>query len=288
MGAPDPFVNAKRPLIMGILNVTPDSFSGDGLLQNEGAFPESVVEQAVQMVADGADILDIGGESTRPGATPVSVEEELLRTIPVFAAVHAKLPEVPLSIDTMKPEVAAEAVAAGATIINDISGIVQKAEMRRLAEQSGVYLVLMHNQAKAEAFVREETIGGEYQAASYSDVVQDVVEELRALAAVAMADGVAREKIILDPGIGFGKTPQQNMRLINHLDQIAALGYPVLLGASRKSFIGRALDLPPEERLEGTAAVTAIGALRGAAIMRVHDVRFMARVAQMTKAIAES
>jgi len=283
MAAPDLFASAKRPLIMGILNVTPDSFSGDGVLSVKAA-----LAQAVQMAADGADILDIGGESTRPAAAPVEAEEELRRTIPVITAIHARLPDLPLSIDTMKPEVAAAALEAGATIINDISGAAQTPEMRKLAAQSGAYLCLMHNQAKAEATLQSATIGGEYLAAAYGDVVKDVAQDLLAFAKKAQAEGVAADKIILDPGIGFGKTPEQNMQLINHLDVFVALGFPVILGASRKSFIGRVLDVPPEERLEGTAAVTAIGTLRGAAILRVHDVKFMARVAQMTAAISKN
>jgi dihydropteroate synthase len=240
-------------------------------------------QQALRMAEEGADILDIGGESTRPSATPVSAEEEMRRIVPVIEAVAAALPSMTISVDTMKPSVARAALAAGARILNDVSGAAQDPEMRKLAAASGAKLVLMHNRAKEAA--SSAIVGGEYKAADYEDVVADVARELGALAELAMKDGVKKEQIILDPGIGFGKTPEQNLRLVNEVDQIKALGFPVLLGASRKSFIGRILDLPPEERLEGTAAMTAIATLRGADILRVHDVKFMARVARMTAAI---
>lgn len=273
----------RKPLIMGILNVTPDSFSGDGLMQQDDFLAAALV-RAVQMAAEGADMLDIGGESTRPGAEPIDAEEEKRRVVPVIAALAGRLPDMPLSVDTTKPEVARAALAAGATILNDISG----AALRRLAAESGAKLVLMHNEACAQNVAREAVIGGEYDAASYGDVVEDVVRALGEMAAAALADGVKEDQIILDPGIGFGKTPEQNLRLVNELDRIASLGFPVLLGASRKSFIGRVLNLPPEERLEGTAAVTAVGVLRGADILRVHDVLFMSRVAAMTAALTAS
>ncbi len=282
-----PALPSHRPLIMGILNVTPDSFSGDGLWRQKGP-EEAIIQCAIQMAADGADILDIGGESTRPGATPVSAEEESRRVIPALKAVHARLPEMPLSIDTTKPDVAKEALAAGATIINDISGAAQTPEMRSLAAQSGAYLVLMHNAATAQAISATPIVGGEYVPPAYENVVEDVVEGLSCFAALAEEVGVAREKIILDPGIGFGKTPGQNMRLIKELGQIVALGFPVLLAPSRKSFIGRVLDLPPGDRLEGTAAAVAIGVLNGASILRVHDVKAMARTVRMATAIRES
>jgi len=278
----------KQPLVMGIINVTPDSFSGDGLLLCEQGV-ESAVEQARNMAADGADILDIGGESTRPGAQPVSVDEEIRRTAPVIAAVRKALPRMPLSIDTTKPEVARAAIESGAAILNDVSGLAQNPAMRALAAAQGVYLVQMHNAAQDKAAVQTQTIGGEYLAhGGDGTIIATVARELTALAALALEAGLPREKIILDPGIGFGKTLEQNLQLINHLDEFLPLGFPLLLGASRKSFIGRALDLPPEERLEGTAAVTAIAALRCPAIMRVHDVKFMARVVKMAWKLREA
>jgi len=276
------FHNQKRPLMMGIVNVTPDSFSGDGLCTG-GDFVAAAVAQAVQMAQDGAALLDIGGESTRPGATPVAAMEEMNRIVPVIQALHARLPELPLSIDTMKVEVARAALAAGAVMINDISGVAQDPAMRRLAAETGAYLVLMHNQAQAAT--QTAGIGGEYQAPVYADVIEETKAELAALTKLALEAGVAPDKIILDPGVGFGKTPEQNAQIIGAIEAFAAAGFPVLLGASRKSFIGRFLDVPPEERLEGTAAVVAVATLRGVDILRVHDVKFMSRVARMTAAL---
>lgn len=277
----------KRPLIMGIINVTPDSFSGDGLLLSED-YVRDAADHAMQMIADGADMIDIGGESTRPGAIPISSGEEIRRTLPVIEAIHKAIPHTPLSIDTMKPEVARAALDAGATIINDVSGCNQDPQMRALAREHNAFLVVMHNAANAAAVAKLNVIGGEYLAPAHEVTTADVARDLAALAAAAMNDSVARENIILDPGIGFGKTLEQNLALINQLDLFMPLGFPVLLGPSRKSFIGRVLDLPPEERLEGTAAAIAIGTLRGASILRVHDVRFMSRVARMTQALKDA
>ncbi len=275
------------PLVMGIVNVTPDSFSGDGLLCS-GDVIEQALTQAVRMVEEGADILDVGGESTRPGAALVSVEEEIRRVVPVVKVLHDRFPEIPISIDTTKPDVAEAAIQKGASIINDISGAAQEPDMRLMAVKYGVFLVLMHNKAQADATTRRPTVGGEYLAPAYEDVVRETVEELKQLALLAQAEGVAKEKIILDPGIGFGKTPEQNSRLIKELDQIADLGFPVLLAASRKSFIGRILGLPPEDRIEGTAAAVAIGVLKGASLLRVHDVKALSRVVRMAAAIRKS
>ncbi len=272
---------------MGILNVTPDSFSGDGLMSANDAV-NAALRQAEQMIANGADILDIGGESTRPGAVPVNADEEIRRTIPVIEALRHTMPDMPLSIDTMKAEVAAKAVAAGAAIINDISGAQQNPAMLALAARHGVFLVLMHNSSSADAVTKDLRLGAMYEAPSSGDIVSDVKNQLKNLADNAMKAGVAREKIIVDPGLGFGKTIEQNLRLINELDKLKELGFPVLAGPSRKSFIGRTLDLPVEERLEGTAACVAACVMRGAAILRVHDVKEMARVAKMTATIAST
>ncbi len=274
----------QRPLIMGIINVTPDSFSGDGLLLSED-YVRDATNRALQMIADGADMIDIGGESTRPGAVPTSINEEIRRTIPVIEAIHKARPDIPLSIDTMKPDVAKVALEAGATILNDVSGHNQDPQMRALARDHKAFLVLMHNAASVQAVAQSQVIGGEYLSPAQDATTADVARDLASLAATAMDEGISREKIILDPGVGFGKTLEQNLALINHLDHFLPLGFPLLLGPSRKSFIGRVLDLPAEERLEGTAAAVAVGTMRGASILRVHDVRFMARVARMTRAL---
>ena len=274
----------RRPLVMGIINVTPDSFAGDGLLRGSN-YVDCAVKQARKMVADGADILDIGGESSRPGSETIGVEEEIRRVSPVVRALHEELPTVPISVDTVKPSVAGAALAVGASIINDISGEDQNPAMLLLAASSGAYLVLMHNRSCSEAVTRHEKIGGEYHAPSYDDVIKEIREELKIRAQRAIAIGVAPGRIILDPGLGFGKTVEQNLRLMNELDQLKSLGYPVLAGPSRKSFIGRVLDLPVEERMEGTAAAIAACVLRGASILRVHDVKEMTRVVKMTAAI---
>lgn len=272
---------------MGVLNVTPDSFSGDGLLAG-GDLTAAALQQAERMVRDGADLLDVGGESSRPGSIPVSVDEEIRRTIPVLTALHAALPSVPLSIDTVKPRVAAAALESGASIINDVAGDNQDPAMLALAAKSGAYLVLMHNGSKASAVEPNRRLGTVYTAPVYQDVVEDVLGALNALATRAIAAGIAPARIILDPGLGFGKTVKQNLRLINELDKLKMLGFPVLVGPSRKGFIGRALDLPVDDRLEGTAAVVTACVLRGAAILRVHDVKEMARTAKMAVAIRKA
>ncbi len=281
---------AGCPKIMGILNITPDSFSGDGLMQSAD-YVAAALEQAAQMIADGADMLDVGGESTRPYAASVSATEEIKRTEPVIRALHARYPDLPLSIDTTKPEVARIALEVGATLINDVSGANADPDMAKCAVQYGANLVVMHNGAQAN-----KVQGDAYEAPHYDDVVRDVAQKLKELALRAVSSGVKPEKIILDVGIGFGKTPQQNLRLINEIDEIKKLGFPVLLAASRKSFIGHILQTPPppppppppDERLEGMAAVAAVATMRGVDILRVHDVRFMARAVKMTDALVQS
>ncbi|MDD5586995.1 MAG: dihydropteroate synthase [Alphaproteobacteria bacterium] len=277
----------SKPLIMGILNVTPDSFSGDGLMAGK-EFVGAALRRAETMIAEGASILDVGGESSRPGSVPVSAEEEIRRTVPIIEAIRKRFPAVPVSVDTVKPEVAAAALAADASMINDISGARQDPAMRKLAAERGAYLVLMHNGSEANAVTQDARLGTMYEAKPSGDVVGDVHNELSDLAERAMNAGVAQNRIILDPGLGFGKTVEQNLRLINELDKLKALGFPVLAGPSRKSFIGRVLDLPVNDRLEGTAVAVAACVLRGANILRVHDVKAMARVAKMTAAIAGS
>ena len=262
------FTWGERTFVMGILNVTPDSFSGDGLIK--GADPlRAAVDQARRMVDEGADLLDIGGESTRPGHAPVDAAEEIGRVIPVVAAVNEVLPGIPLSIDTTKVVVAEAALAAGATLLNDIWGVGPGPAMAELAASAGVPLIVMHN--------REE--------AKYDDVVGEVVDDLRAALERAERLGIAPEHLIVDPGIGFGKTADHNVLLLNHLDALTALGRPILLGTSRKSTIGRILDLPADERLEGTLATTALGVASGVDIVRVHDVRANVRAARVADAI---
>ena len=275
------------PRIMGILNITPDSFSGDGLMKEEN-YVDAALSQAAQMIADGADMLDVGGESTRPNADPVSATEEIKRTEPILRALHVRYPDLPLSIDTTKPEVARIALAVGATLINDVSGEKADPEMAKLAAQQDAFLVVMHNEAQANKVENDVVVGGAYEAPHYDDVTHEVIQKLKELADRAMSMGVKAEKIILDAGIGFGKTPEQNMKLIHEIDKIKVLGFPVLLAASRKSFIGHVLQTPPDERLEGMAAIAAVAVMRGANILRVHDVCFIARVVRMTKFLVKS
>ncbi|HHB91553.1 MAG TPA: dihydropteroate synthase [Anaerolineae bacterium] len=273
----------RRTYIMGILNVTPDSFSGDGLLQ-EGDRVAAALARARQMLAEGADILDVGGESTRPGAQPVPAEEELRRVIPVVRALRAETDAI-ISIDTSKAVVAEAALAAGADIVNDVWGLRLDPAMARVVADANAPVILMHNRSNPRHATIDPRLGGRYVGVDYQDLIEDVKRELGICLDIAHRAGIADDRIILDPGLGFGKTVDQNLELIHRLDAIKAMGYPLLLGASRKSFIGYTLDLPPDERAEGTAAITAIGIDRGADIVRVHDVRINVRVARMTDAI---
>ncbi len=260
---------------MGIINVTPDSFSGDGLRQDESlgdAFVQRAVTQAQTFVAEGATLIDVGGESTRPNAPVViSAEQELARVLPVIQALHATLPEtVMISIDTYKAEVAAQALTAGACIINDIWGLRQDPQMAMVAKEYGVPVVLMANM----------------RGTVKHDIVSDVIRYLAHGIDMALAAGIAWEHLIVDPGIGFGTTPEENLTLLRRLGELRALGRPILLGVSRKSTIGRVLGgLPASDRLEGTAASVALGIAQGADIVRVHDVREMKRVVTMSDAI---
>ncbi|WP_426449979.1 dihydropteroate synthase [Paenibacillus sp. S-38] len=255
----------KRTLIMGILNVTPDSFSDGGRYID----PVSAVERAKQMLDEGADILDIGGESTRPGFAPVPLEEELRRVIPAIRAIREAGITAPISIDTYKAETARQALEAGASWLNDIWGLQRDEAMARVAADYAAPIVLMHN--------RTEPV--------YANFILDVVDDLQRTVERALAAGIAEGQIILDPGIGFAKTHEQNLQLMNHLDRIVRLGFPVLLGTSRKRMIHQTLQLPPDDVVEGTAATVALGIAQGCRIMRVHDVRPMRRVADMTDAI---
>ncbi len=276
----------KRTYVMGILNVTPDSFSGDGVLQREDELAAAVA-QAQQFEADGADIIDIGGESTRPGSTPVSETEELARVVPVIEAVKTAV-SLPISVDTYRANVAEAALAAGARWINDVWGVRMDARIAQVAAQASCPVVLMHNRSKPKDVAQEERLGGRYVGVAYDDLISDIKRELGDSIELALNAGVREENIILDPGVGFGKTVSQNLQIVNQLDQFKTMGFPILLGTSRKSFIGYTLNLPPEERLEGTAATVAIGIERGADIVRVHDVKPIVRLAKMTDAIIRS
>ncbi len=273
----------ERTYVMGILNATPDSFSGDGLWASADGLALAVA-QAQQMVADGADILDIGGESTRPGSQPVSAVEELARVIPMVEAVRTAV-AVPISVDTYRAAVAEAALEVGADWVNDVWGLRMDPLMAGLVARRGCPVVIMHNRSKPKDVVQEQRLGGRFVGVAYDDLIADVSRELLESVELALAAGVRTEQIILDPGVGFGKTVAQNLQLIDEFERFRELGYPLLLGPSRKSFIGYTLDLPPEERVEGTAATVAIGIDRGADIVRVHDVRAMARAARMTDAI---
>lgn len=274
-----------RPLVMGIINNTPDSFSGDGLLLSADPVAGALA-QAERMLADGADILDIGGESTRPGFQPVPADEEIRRVVPVLSAFRKKFGSVPLAVDTVKADVAEQALAAGASIVNDVSGLAADPRMRKVAAQNEATVVIMHNKAALSSFAKDAKLGNSYDAPVYGNFFKEVLRDLGLLIAEALDAGIKREKIILDPGLGFGKTPQQNMELIARLDEIKALGFRVLVGPSRKSFIGQTLDLPVAERAEGTAACAAIAVWQGADILRVHDVKEIARTARMVSALS--
>lgn len=277
----------SRTYVMGILNVTPDSFSGDGII-SKGDVVQAALSQADQFLASGADILDVGGESTRPGSAPVNVEEEMERVIPVIHAIHKIYPGALISIDTYKAQVAEEAIRAGASIVNDVWGLRADSELAYVAAKYKTPVILMHNRSNPASVDVREKLGNAYIGSEYQNLLEDVKRELLESVALAKNAGVEELRIVLDPGIGFGKTREHNLALINRLAEIRSLGYPILLGPSRKSFIGFTLDLPPDQRVEGTAAAVAIGIARGADIIRVHDVREMARVAKMTDAIVRS
>jgi dihydropteroate synthase len=274
---------------MGILNVTPDSFSGDGLISSVGTLDEGLLisktlEQARQFAAAGCDILDVGGESTRPGAQPVGLEEEMKRVVPVVRALISDSP-LPVSVDTYRAAVAEAALQAGACMVNDVWGLKADPDIAGVAARAGVPVILMHNRSSWVQSEVRERLGGRYVGVPYENLLEDVKRELLESVEIAHRAGISDEKIILDPGIGFGKTVEQNLELIDRVDEIRLLGFPVLVGPSRKSFIGYTLDLPPEQREEGTAASVAVSILRGADIIRVHDVAYMQRVARMTDAI---
>jgi dihydropteroate synthase len=270
--ARDLVISLEHPVVMGVLNVTPDSFSDGG----QWLDPPAAIEHAKRMVDDGAGIIDVGGESTRPGAAPVAKDEELKRVLPVIEAIARG---VPVSIDTRKPAVARAALEAGAVIVNDTNGEARTHEMTDVVASSGAAAILMHSRG-TPATMRSLN--------QYEDVVIDVRDFLSAWAAELEGAGVERESIALDPGFGFAKSPAQNLELLLRLDEVGGLGYPLLAGTSRKSFIGAVLDLPEDDRIEGTAATVVWALSKGARIVRVHDVREMTRVVRMTDAIMSS
>jgi len=265
----------ERTYVMGIINLSPDSFSGDGVTNVEAA-----VAQAQRFVSEGADVLDIGGESTRPGSAPVSIDDEIKRVVPVIERLVSEVP-VPLSIDTYKSEVACRALEAGATMINDQWGLKRDQRLAELAAGWGVPIILMSNQRDKGGY----DAGIQRDTAYYEELMAEVTSSLRKSLELALKLNVPRENVILDPGIGFGKTWQQELEIIRRLGELKELGRPLLIGPSRKSFIKMVLDLPVDERVEGTAAAVAIGIANGADMVRVHDVRQMVRVCRMSDAI---
>lgn len=262
---------SKRTYVMGILNVTPDSFSDGGKFNNL----DKALSYAIEMVEDGADIIDVGGESTRPGAKPVSLDEELKRVIPVIERISSVINK-PISVDTYKSNVAGRAIEAGASIINDISGLRFDKDMPELIAKAGLPVVIMHMQGEP---------GNMQENPEYKSVIGEIFAFLNNQAEMAVSKGVSKDKIIIDPGIGFGKTLKHNLEIMHYLSELKSLGYPILLGPSRKSFVGGILDLPIEDRLEGTAAAVAYGIFQGANIIRVHDIKEMTRVSKMVNAM---
>ncbi|MGL5353482.1 MAG: dihydropteroate synthase [Clostridium sp.] len=254
----------ERTFVMGILNITPDSFS-DGGKYNE---VELAVSRAYKMVEDGADIIDVGGESTRPGAEFVSEDEEIKRVVPIIKAIKEAM-DITISIDTYKSKTAEAAIKAGADIINDVWGFKKDKNMALVAKKYEVPCILMHNRVNGE----------------YESLIIDVVKDLEESINIALGAGIERDKIILDPGIGFAKTYEENLRVMNNVDKIVNMGYPVLLGTSRKSMIGLALNLPAEKRVEGTVATTVMGIMKGCQFIRVHDVLENKRAFIMTDTI---
>jgi dihydropteroate synthase len=263
---------SKKTYIMGILNVTPDSFSDGGLYFDKSG----AVKRAIQMVEEGADIIDIGGESTRPGSDPIPIKEEIKRTIPVLEAIAGKI-KVPISIDTYKSEVAETAIKAGASMVNDISGLRFDPKMSEIVSGYKVPVVIMHIKGRPKDMQQNPV---------YEALVPEIMDYFRAIISIAKQTGISEDKIIIDPGIGFGKTPEHNLTIINNLHEFISLEKPILIGPSRKVFLGKILgDVPVTDRLEGTAAAVAISIMKGANMIRVHDVKEMARVAKVADAV---
>ncbi|MBQ3516493.1 MAG: dihydropteroate synthase [Lachnospiraceae bacterium] len=258
------FDTAHRTYVMGILNITPDSFSDGGKYTET----ELALKKAEEMLHEGADIIDVGGESTRPGYVPISVEEEIERVMPVIEGIKANF-DIPISLDTYKAEVAKAGIAAGADLINDIKGLQGSAELARIIAESKVACSIMHNR----------------EFMNYNQFFTDMHNDLSAYIETARKAGIADDKIIIDPGVGFAKTHEQNLEVINRLEQFHCFGYPILLGTSRKSVIGLTLDLPVFERVEGTLVTTVMAVMKGCSFVRVHDIKENVRAIRMTEAI---
>ncbi len=264
-----------RTRIMGIVNVTPDSFSGDGLLAKKGNL-NGIIKYAQRLVRQGADIIDVGGESSRPGAEPVSVKEELKRTIPVIERLSKDI-KVPISIDTYKPEVARCALESGASIVNDITGL-RNPRMVKAIAKTPARVIIMHMKGNPKDMQENP---------EYECLIDEIIEYLKKAINRAEAGGIDKNRIIIDPGIGFGKTLEHNLEILSRLEEFRTLECPILVGPSRKSFIGRILNLPPQERLMGTLASLVIAIMNGANIVRVHDVQYAVQAAKITDAIVK-
>lgn len=263
---------SDKTYVMGILNVTPDSFSDGGMFFDKNA----AVKRGIEMAREGADIIDVGGESTRPGALEVSVDDEIGRVIPVIEALVKKI-AIPISIDTRKSEVAEAAIKAGATIINDVSGLANDERIARVAAKHGATLIVMHMKG---------TPADMQVAPKYKDLIGEILESLRSSVSKGLAAGISKEKIVIDPGIGFGKTVEHNLEIISRLDEFKQLGYAICVGTSRKSFIGKVLDRPgTDDRLAGSIATAAIAVMKGANIIRAHDVAETCQAARITDAV---
>ncbi len=273
--------------IMGIINITPDSFSGDGLLfQKDPAL--AALEQAGQFIKQGATILDIGAESTRPGASVVDEKEELERIIPAIRAIRNAYPDIIISIDTYKAAVADAGLKAGANWINDVWGFRADPDIKKVAAAHQAPSILMHNRSTPNNTQIQENLGGHYVGVEYKNLIEDIQSELMQSVDLALSAGLKRENIIIDPGIGFGKTVHQNLRILKELAAFKSLGFPLMIGPSRKSFIGYTLNLSPSERLEGTIAAAVIGMLNGADIIRVHDVEAIYRAIRFAESVQAS
>jgi len=266
--------NPDKTLIMGVLNITPDSFSDGGKYFSKN----SAIKHALKLINEGSDIIDVGGESTRPGASPLTIEEEITRVIPVIKEIRKLSKNILISIDTYKSEVAKEAVKYGANIINDISGLVMDDRMVHIAAELDVPVIIMHLKGTPMDMQVNPT---------YENLISEITEFLRTQIQYALKNGVKKHNIIIDPGIGFGKTIEHNFKIIANLEKFKKIGFPILIGPSRKSFIGNLLKLPPDKRLEGTAASIAIGIVNGARIVRVHDVLEMKRVSSIADKVNE-
>ncbi len=266
---PRTFAWGSRTFVMAIVNVTPDSFSGDGLLAAGKDPVAAAVALAGQARDEGADLVDVGGASSRPGHEPVGVTDELARVVPVIHALRAEFPDLPISVDTVQPGVAAAALEAGAHLVNDVWGVADDDRLARVAAEHGAPLVLMHNRAQAR----------------YTALMAEIVADLERAIERAVRAGVPWERLIVDPGFGFGKTPRHNLEILRSLSLLRSLGRPILLGTSRKSTLGKVLDLPPGERVEATLVTTALGIATGIDMVRVHDVRANARAARMADAV---